>query len=205
MTKKQLEKFVHDNRRKTPMIDEETGLRAVAAIGEIAAQAGIDWALAGGFAMYLYGSPRFTKDVDIIAAQTLALPSVGGLKQGGERYQIETGGKSVPVDWITRRDDARDFFTAALADAIELDGVPVITVEWLVILKHIAGRFKDQEDAVFLLRQKGLVKRKKIKENILKVGGRAAWVGFSSGLYRWFDLADGKITDGDENDSYRAL
>ena len=205
MTKKQLEKFVHANRRKTPMIDEETGLRAVAAIGEIAAQAGIDWALIGGFAMYLYGSPRFTKDVNIIAAQPLALPSVGGLKQGGERYEIEAGGKSVPIDWITRRDDARDFFVAALADAIELEGVPVITAEWLVILKHIAGRFKDQEDAVYLLRQKGLVKRKKIKENILKVGGRAAWVGFSSGLYRWFDLADGKITDGDENDSYRAL
>ena len=99
---------------------------------------------------------------------------MGGLKQGGERYQIESGGKSVPIDWITRRDDARDFFVAALADAIELEGVPVITAEWLVILKHIAGRFKDQEDAVYLLRQKGLVKRKKIKENILKVGWHAA-------------------------------
>jgi hypothetical protein len=205
MTKKQLEKFVRDNRRKTQMIDEETGLEAVSIIGDMAKKASVDWALVGGFAMYLYGSPRFTKDVDIIAARTLALQPVAALKQGGERYQIKAKGKSVPVDWITRSDDARDFFAAALADAVELDGVPVITAEWLVILKHIAGRFKDQEDAIYLLRQKGLVKRRKIKENILKVGGRAAWVGFSSGLFRWFDLADGKITEGDENESYRKL
>jgi hypothetical protein len=205
MTQKELEQFVKDNRRRTQMIDEETGLSAVEMIGEIANKAGVEWAVIGGFAMYLYGSPRFTKDVDVIASKTLSLESFGRLKQGGERYQIQVGRKTVPIDWITRRDDATKFFKAALSDAVELDGVPIITPEWLVILKHIAGRFKDQEDAVFLLRQKGLVNRKKIKENIVKVGGREAWVGFSSGLYRWFDLADGKITDGDENDSYRTL
>lgn len=187
------------------MIDEETGLQAVETVGELADKAGIEWAVIGGFAMYLYGSPRFTKDVDIIAARTLSLPAVGRLKQGGERYEIQTGKKTVPVDWITRKDDAAGYFQAALADAVELDGVPIITAEWLVILKFIAGRFKDQEDAVFLLRQKGLVNRKKIKENIVKVGGREAWAMASSGYFRWFDLADGKITDGDENESYRAL
>jgi hypothetical protein len=205
MTKKELNEFVQRNRRKNRMIDEETGLQAVGVLGEIANREGIAWALVGGFAMYLYGSQRFTRDVDIIASGKISLPSLGRLKQGGERYEIRSGNKIVPVDWITRSDDAIKFFKAALAEAMELDSVPIVTPEWLVILKHIAGRFKDQEDAVFLLRQKGLVNRKTIKENIVRVGGREAWVGFSPGLFRWFDLADGKTTEGDENESYRTL
>ena len=31
---------------------------------------------------------------------------------------------------------------------------PILTPEWLVILKYIAGRFKDQEDGVFLLKKR---------------------------------------------------
>jgi hypothetical protein len=205
MTEKELDEFVRRNRRENRMIDEETGLQAVADLCAAANKAGIEWALVGGFAMYLYGSPRFTRDVDVIASAKLPIPSTGRLKQGGERYEIRVGEKIVPVDWITRSDDAVKFYKAALAEAARLDDIPVITPEWLVILKHIAGRFKDQEDAVFLLRQKDLVSRRRIKENIVRVGGREAWVGFSSGLFRWFDLADGKITDGDENDSYRKL
>lgn len=205
MTDEELNKLVRRNRRKNSMIDEKTGLQAVEILSAMAKDSGIEWALIGGFAMYLYGSPRFTKDVDAIASRSLSLPAVGRLKQGGQRYEIRVGKQTVSVDWITRDDYAVKFFQAALAEAIELDGIPVITPEWLVILKHIAGRFKDQEDAVFLLRQKDMVNRKKLKENIIRVGGRESWVGFSSGLFRWFDLADGKTTEGDENESYRTL
>lgn len=58
---------------------------------------------------------------------------------------------------------------------MKIGGVPVLTPEWLVILKFIAGRFKDQEDAVFLLSRKGLVDRNLIKDRIVGLFGRAAW------------------------------
>jgi hypothetical protein len=48
-------------------------LEAAQKIGQLAARKEIEWAVAGGSAMYFYGSPRITKDVDIIASQTLSL------------------------------------------------------------------------------------------------------------------------------------
>ena len=51
-----------------PMISSDTGLEAAEKIGQLAAQEAIEWAVAGGLAMYFYGSPRMTKDVDIIAS-----------------------------------------------------------------------------------------------------------------------------------------
>ena len=74
-----------------------------------------------------------------------------------------------------------------------IDEIPILTPEWLVILKFIAGRFKDQEDAVYLLREKDLVNRNKIRELITVVFGANAWLLAKSGYQRWFDLADGNI------------
>lgn len=74
-----------------------------------------------------------------------------------------------------------------------IDGIPILTPEWLVILKFIAGRFKDQEDAVYLLREKGLVNRDKIRELITKVFGANAWLLAKLGYQHWFDLADGNV------------
>ena len=179
------------------ILDPQAALVAIEMLGEIAEENGIEWALIGGLAMALYGSDRNTKDVDIIASRLLSMPPssvVGGLVQGGERYSIKVEDKNVYVDWILRRDEAKRFFETALAEATLIDGLPIITPEWLIILKHIAGRFKDQEDAIFLLRQKGLVDRRKIKAHIIKVDGKDAWAGFRPNLQRWYDLADGKIT-----------
>ncbi len=61
-----------------------------------------------------------------------------------------------------------------------------------MILKFIAGRFKDQEDAVFLLSQKGLVDRKLIKDKIIKHIGREAWGLARHGYQRWYEMADGR-------------
>lgn len=205
MTKKNLQRLIERQKIRNPMLDEESAFEAVAVVGEIADKEEIKWALVGGIAMAVYDSPRNTKDVDIIAARRLDLKPVGQLLQGGERYEVQASRRKVAVDWIVRQDNARIFFKEALADAVKIEGLPIITPEWLVILKYIAGRFKDQEDAVFLLRQSDLVSRWKIKELIIKVGGSAAWVLFSAGIFRWFDLADGKITDGDENESYREI
>lgn len=185
------------------MLDTDSASEAIEIVGSLADANNIDWALCGGIAMQVYGSPRLTKDIDFIASQTLPLPISRRLSFGGERYEVQTTKKKVDVDWIKRFDNWKDLYQAALKDAVKINGVPIITPEWLVILKYYAGRFKDQEDSVFLLRQKGLVKRRLLKENYVKVRGREEWGRFFGFLSRWFDLADRFVRDGDENESYR--
>ena len=190
------------------MLSEEEAAKATQTVGDIADAASIPWAIVGGYALNLYDGPRMTKDVDIIAPQLLPEYQdfiVGPLKQGGVRYGVQVGELMVGVDWIVRADAARIFYQTALRDATEINGWPIITPEWLVILKAIAGRFKDQEDGIWLLRQKGLVNRKLIKSHIVALKGADGWALFSAAMFRWFDLADGKIRDGDENESYRRI
>ena len=203
MSEKELQEYITKNRQRNKMLDEDSAMEAIEIVSELAAKENIDWALVGGVAMAMYDSPRLTKDVDIIAVKRLNLKPVGQLLQGGECYQVKISKRTVTVDWIVRQDNAKIFYHHALRDAIKLEDLPIITPEWLVILKYIAGRFKDQEDAVYLLRQPNLVNRNKIKELIIEVVESAGWVLFKSGIARWFDIADLKITDGDENESYR--
>jgi hypothetical protein len=174
------------------LLDDESATQTIETVGKLADENDIDWALAGGLAVILYGSDRLTKDIDIIASKKLPLESVGNLVQGGERYSVKTAKKTVAVDWITRTDEAKKFYEQALKDAVMIADTPILTPAWLVILKFIAGRFKDQEDGVFLLRQKGLVDRNKLKQMILEIGGNETWAVFRAGLERWYELADGR-------------
>lgn len=173
------------------LFDDESAMQTIETVGKLADENNIDWALAGGLAVILYGSDRLTKGVDIIASKKIPLESEGTLVQGGERYTVKTSKKTVVVDWITRSDEAKKFYERALQDAVMIQETPILTPEWLVILKHIARRFKDQEDGVFLLRQKDLVDRNKVKKMILEIGGNETWAAFKSGLERWYELADG--------------
>ncbi len=180
------------------MIDTKTGLEAALKIGEIAKAENVNWALVGGLAMHLYGSDRLTKDVDIIAESLLNITEIlGHLKQGGVRYEIATSKHKVSVDWIIRGDEAKKYYDQALKDAVSFEGIPIISPEWLVILKYIAGRFKDQEDAVFLISRKNLVNRNKIKDLIVKISGREGWILAKAGYQRLFALADGRTESED--------
>lgn len=186
-----------------PMIDTETGIEAVLQVADIAEANGVNWALVGGIAMHFYGSPRLTKDVDVIASAILPLEAERRLGFGGARYRIKVGKKKVPLDWIVRNDTVDVFYAKALSEAYLLSsGLPIVTPEWLVILKYIAGRFRDQQDAVFLLKQKGLTDRKLIRRKITETIGRAGWGAFAVGLKRWYDLADERITT--EKEDYEA-
>ena len=181
------------------LISGEEALAAIEFVGEVADNNKIDWAVCGGIAMAIYGSPRLTKDADVIASRILPQMKFDRpLGFGGRRYQIKIGKKDVPVDWIVRDDNIKKFYQTALTDAVIVNEIPILTPEWLVITKYIAGRFKDQEDALFLLREKGLVNRKKIKAVIKKVGGDVVWGVFAAGLQRWFDLADGIVSEADD-------
>lgn len=126
---------------------------AIAEVAGLAAKQGVHVALAGGAAMQLYGSQRFTKDVDFLAGRMLdGLTEVAPLSFGGASLLSST---SVPVDIIVRNDDYADLYDAALVHARfepEL-GVFVVTPEYLAAMKFEAKRSKDLEDLRHLLLQ----------------------------------------------------
>jgi len=181
------------------LLDEESAISAIETVAEVAEENGVEWALVGGLAMGFYGGDCRTKNIAFIAENPLPLESVGNLVQGGERYKIKTSNKEVNVDWITRKDEFKPLFAEALKEAVKIKDVPVLTPEWLVILKFIAGRFKDQEDAVFLLSRPGLVNRNLIKEKIINLFGKPAWGLARHGYQRWFDLADCRTREEQRN------
>ena len=130
------------NSNPNPMIPTEAGVRAVKRFVPLAKKNNIDFALVGGIAMHFYGSPRLTKDVDVTASDLLPIDSERKLGFGGARYRVNIGKLPVPVDWIVRSDDAKKLYAKALEEAYLLpNGLPIVTAEWLVILKYLAGRF----------------------------------------------------------------
>lgn len=179
-----------------PMIATDVGLEAAQKFGALAAKEEIEWALAGGLAMHLYGSPRLTKDVDIIASKDLALAPRHRLGFGGSNYTLQVGKYEVPIDWIVRNDGYQIFYRAALKDAVKLpNGLRVVTPEWMVILKFNAGRQMDLDDIVFLLKQEKLVDRPTVKRKVVETAGEGAWLTMLAGFRRLCDLAGSKTTE----------
>lgn len=178
------------------MISTDTGIEAAQQMGQLAAQEEIEWALAGGLAMHLYGSPRLTKDVDIIASRDLSLTPQHRLGFGGSSYTLQVGKYAVQVDWIVRNDGYQKYYRAALKDAIELsNGLRLVKPEWLVILKLNAGRQKDLDDIVFLLKQEKLVDRSTVKQNVVATTSEDAWLAMLPNFRRLCDLADGNTKE----------
>jgi hypothetical protein len=178
------------------MIATDTGIEAAQKVGQLAAQEEIEWALAGGLAMHLYGSPRLTKDVDIIASKNLSLTPQHRLGFGGSSYTLQIGRYNVQIDWIVRNDGYQKYYRAALQEAIELsNGLRLVTPEWLVILKLTAGRQKDLDDIVFLLRQPRLVDRPTVKQKVIATTSEDTWFALLPSFRRLCDLADGNTKE----------
>ena len=192
--KQLIERVLHnvDN----PTISTDTGVEAAHKIGQLATQEEIEWALAGGLAMHLYGSPRHTKDVDIIASKQLSLTPEHRLTFGGSSYTLQVGKYAVQIDWIVRNDGYEMFYRAALREAISLpNGLRIVTPEWLVVLKFNAGRQKDLDDIVFLLKQEKIVDRPTVKQKVIETAGEGGWLIMMSGFRRLCDLADGNTKE----------
>ncbi|MDX2044066.1 MAG: hypothetical protein SF097_22825 [Acidobacteriota bacterium] len=178
------------------MIATDTGIEAAQQMGQIAAREEIEWALAGGLAMHLYGSPRLTKDVDIIASRDLSLTPQHRLGFGGSSYTLQVGKYAVQIDWIVRSDGYQKYYRAALKDAIELsNGLRLVKPEWLVILKLNAGRQKDFDDIVFLLEEERLVERPTVKQKVVETVGEDVWLAMLPNFRRLCDLADGNTKE----------
>ena len=134
-------------------------------------------AICGGLALHLYGFTRATKDIDIISDMPLKIKGGKKLNFGGVSYKIKVGDKNIDVDLIIRSDDAKELYQQALNNSkINKNlGVKVVTPEYMVILKYLAGRGKDQIDLLWLLREDGLVNRDKVIDIIKKNMGKHSY------------------------------
>lgn len=105
-------------------------------------------AVAGGLAMQVWGSPRLTADLDVVANDRIGYTG-DPLVFGG----VRTREGDVPLDVIVRDDEWQDLYTEALGSAVMVDGItpPVVSPEYLVAMKMVAGRAKDEADVRFLV------------------------------------------------------
>lgn len=175
MTSEKVQQLIQRNVAEQPMIRTEDGLAALELLAQLARKAQIRYALAGGIAMHLYGFNRATADVDVLASGMLELEAQQTLDFGGVSYQVEVEGRTITVDWIVRDDFFREFYERALAAAVDSGvGHPIISPEWLVMLKYMAGRGKDQLDLLWLLRQPELIDREQVKTLLLETLGEPA-------------------------------
>lgn len=170
-----LQAIIRRNLSDKPALRTEDGLSALTQLAALAQQQQIRFALAGGLAMHLYGFNRATTNVDVLASGLLDLASERKLSFGGASYVVQLGELQVVVDWIVREDFFRNFYERALAEAVDSGiGHPILTPEWLVILKYLAGRSKDQLDLLWLLRAPGLVDRQRVQQLMIAVMGEFA-------------------------------
>jgi hypothetical protein len=122
--------------------------QAASYVLEAAEREGVAAALGGGYALQLYGSPRLTGDVDVVASDEIsALPRGKALSFGGYKSEVE----GVPVDVILRDDDFAPLYEEALAGATVVEGVPLVSPEHLAAMKMVAGRRTDLADLEFLI------------------------------------------------------
>lgn len=124
------------------------------AVGEVARAAhdqNIDAALVGGVRLQYLGSDRLTGDVDFIASELIEeLPRGEELSFGGESTEVD----GVPVDIIVRSDEFAPLYEEALEKAEsddDIDDLFVVRPDYLMAMKMVAGRGKDQTDLEFLI------------------------------------------------------
>jgi hypothetical protein len=124
---------------------------AAGAIFRTAKRQGIKVAAVGGYACQLYGSPRLTVDLDVIASDGPIKGLLVGkaLTFGG--YQTKALG--VPIDVILRDDDYEKLYFDALRTAVKdtVAGIFVVRPEYLAAMKLAAARGKDDLDLKFLI------------------------------------------------------
>ncbi len=146
---------------------------AIEEIVKIAKSERVAIALIGGCALQLYGSTRFTADIDFASDNLIDdLPRGTALSFGGEQTHASNG---VTVDLIIRDDRWAPLYEAAIETAKRVPGTkaPVARPEYLLAMKMQARRPKDEADIDFLLRS-GVVNLKRAKKIVEEyLGGYA--------------------------------
>lgn len=138
--------------KKTKFLNASDIEAAIAEVSQLALQQHVTVALIGGAALQLYGSPRLTRDVDIVTAEMLhGIEIVAELSFGGIGGLMPVS--KVPIDVVLRDDKWAKLYEAALVYAVHVQGVPipVVQAEHLLAMKLVIGRAKDIEDLTFLV------------------------------------------------------
>ena len=157
----------------------------LAAFAAVAGRQKARWYLFGAQAVIVYGMPRLTADVDV----TVELPEarvsalVTDLERAGFRLRVEDPAKffertrvlpfafpkaKLALDVVVAGPGLETLFLASVR-RLDVQGtrVPVIAPEHLVVLKILAGRAKDLEDARFLVHSDDLaVDRRAVRQVI---------------------------------------
>ena len=121
----------------------------------------IEWAVVGAAATRLYMPERATRDLDVALRAEDGPPARERLRSAGFAYQGEfaPGGscrqtpEGFPVDVLECREP---WFAQALKEAQgnrDLQGLPVLPLPFLVLMKFQAGRVQDLADVTRMLGQ----------------------------------------------------
>lgn len=116
-------------------------------------QTGVRFALCGGLAAGVYGSPRATRDIDFLVGNEAFVP--GPLLIFAHPLPLQANG--VAVDAIPLPDDKEralvldKALTYARIDSSLGVPIPILAPEWLAFMKLAVGRSKDKGDVVAML------------------------------------------------------
>ena len=111
---------------------------------------GVRHAIAGGVAVGSYGYPRATVDVDVVIGEESYVISPSGLYS--LKYTLPYQGVgNVRIDYISIK-GAEGILTEAVANAKVDQGIPVVPIEALVVMKLVANRYKDRSDVVEMVK-----------------------------------------------------
>lgn len=131
---------------------------------------GVRWYLFGAQAAILYGAARLTADVDVTvdlgsrrtadlvtaldgAGFELAVADVGGFVDATRVVPLVHRKTRMPVDVVLSGPGLEEvFFTRLEQRAVAGASVPVVSAEDLVAMKLLAGRPRDLEDALAVVR-----------------------------------------------------
>jgi hypothetical protein len=157
---------------ESKLLDRADLLTATVEVIYLARNGQVQVALAGGYALQQYGSPRLTGDLDVVASGEIGgLPAERQLSFGGYASTTDSG---VPVDVILRSDAFADLYEDALIRAEHKPNVGrVVSLEHLFAMKMVAGRAKDMADLEWIATS-GRLNRVKARDIVLRFLGKFA-------------------------------
>jgi hypothetical protein len=174
-------------------IDIKKGYRLAADLLTEARKQGIRGGIGGGLAMAVHGYIRATKDVDLILdgiPEGIDMTVIRPVSFGGQITKVD----GVSVDWIVRDDERAHLYDMALDYTVRkaLKGQEktwVIYAEWLVLMKALTHRTKDELDVIWLLQQPRKVNRKRVEEYVRDILGKNAFI--------WMDIMEDFFVEAD--------
>jgi hypothetical protein len=108
---------------------------------------GVPHALVGACAMAMHGYFRTTTDVDFLVGEPgFSKTSAGFLIL----HDLPNKLLNIQIDCLPANTDE---LKEVIHEAVEVDGIPVATVEALIAMKRASPRLKDKHDAEALLEQ----------------------------------------------------